>query len=513
MKYEKYYVIIVFLLITVIYLYPAFLGKVDTPLDIRNTYMYPWRYHEVDKKINVIELWKYSDNNSNIIELKPQSSSTQIYELKIEKANLNKLQNISKGNFYFTFNLKKEPEENDKAIFVLQLFNKTTNQSVSIPYSYSPVIAEDFSTWYKAYFNLDKIIQNLNSVRELGNYNVQLVAENNHSDLSAKYTFTNLQLICDDRSNVSTVKNFYINDLVQMFTPFREYYSKALKQGRIPFWNNYTFTGTEFISEPQMGYFHPLYLFSYLLFDHFSAHLFILFVCLILCGFGAYLLARYWGLGYAASIFAGLVYMFHPFNAKWLSYEHVLINSATLPYLLLMYEKYLKEKNILNKYLIFSILLTGLIFISGHLQKVYYALFFFFLFIIFRFILNVILAKQNPTKILISSILIFGIGLLIGSIVLVQFFPLFLHSHREPFSKDFIKAASIPLKAFIGLVYPFYGGHPGDSNLALNPMYVAGFFRNYVYFGLLPFVCALFSLKIIFKNKLVLFFFLSIIFS
>ena len=337
-KKETAFVVSAYLLITLIYLYPAFLGKVDTPLDIRNTYMYPWRYHEVDKKINVIELWKYSDNNSNIIELKPQSSNTQIHELKIEK-----VVNVAKGNFYFTFNLKKEPEENDKAIFVLQLFNKTTNQSVSIPYSYSPVIAQDFSTWYKAYFSLDKIIQNLSPLSELNKYNVQLVAENNHSDLSAKYTFSDLRLICDDRSNVSTVKNFYINDLVQMFTPFREYYSKALKQGRIPFWNNCTFTGTEFISEPQVGYFHPLYLISYFLFDHFSAHLFILFVCLVLCGFGAYLLARYWGLGVFASIFTGLVYMFHPFNAKWLSYEHVLVNSATLPYLLLMYEKYLKE--------------------------------------------------------------------------------------------------------------------------------------------------------------------------
>src|SRR3989338_3693274 len=98
----------------------------------------------------------------------------------------------------------------------------------------------------------------------------------------------------------------------------------------------------------------------YFLFDHFTAHLIITFVCLVLCGVGTFSLCRYWELSFYPSLFACIVYMFHPFNVVWFSFEHSIMNSATLPFLLLMYEKNLASGKLLNKYLLTSALLLGL---------------------------------------------------------------------------------------------------------------------------------------------------------
>ena len=48
----------VIFLLTVVFLFPAFLGFIDTPTDIRNVRMYPWRYYAVDKQIKNITLWQ-----------------------------------------------------------------------------------------------------------------------------------------------------------------------------------------------------------------------------------------------------------------------------------------------------------------------------------------------------------------------------------------------------------------------------------------------------------------------
>ena len=54
----NYYALLIFFVASVIYLFPSFLGKVDTPCDIRDMRMYPWRYYMVDKKIKTLTLWE-----------------------------------------------------------------------------------------------------------------------------------------------------------------------------------------------------------------------------------------------------------------------------------------------------------------------------------------------------------------------------------------------------------------------------------------------------------------------
>lgn len=468
---EKQSAFIIVLLITVVYFFPVFQGKIDVPVDVRDVLMYPWRYHAVDKKIKSFVLWK-KDVGKNIFKLDIQPKSKSL--------------NPSNSNFSLTFDFKSGSG------FRAVLIDEVTQESFIPPYT---VLPANENKWQKAFFNLNELIKKTKSMERLHKYNLILEASDSDS-----LVVKNLILTAEDFSDVPKIHNSYINDLIQMFVPFREYYSNSLKKGKIPYWNNYIFGGTEFLAEPQVGYFHPFYLLCYLIFDHFTAHSFIIFACFVLCGFGAFLLSRFWGLGFAASVLTAMVYMFQPFNITWLSYEHMLMNSATLPYLLLCYEKNLSSKKLLNKYLLFSAFLLGLIFLSGHLQYIYYTFIFFFLFVCFK---SFTYKMTFLNKQIISTSFIFLIGIMMGSIVLISFFPLLQNSHRVINPESFIELTSFPVKAFLGLICPFYGGPLIGSHTEvtkLDPVYVGGFFNNYIYFGILPFFFSLLGFTLSFKR-------------
>ena len=533
----------VIVLISIIFLFPAFFGFVDTPTDIRDIRMYPWRYHALDKKIKNIVLWKGTFPKEQIItdeeirgsvfSLKTLPGNTSTITLQVNWNQLiqKKINKLADANYYISFDFKTVSDPSIAFDFGITLINNLDNSSYTPGVALTPILKrrDGSVSWYKAFYPLNNFLAKLSSLKDLEQYKVQIIVKNKSNNSYSSLFVKDFKLACEDFSQVKRVHNHYNNDLIQMFTPFREFFSAAIKKGKLPFWNHYILTGAEFLAEPQVGFFHPLYFLSYLLFDHFTAHEFLTFVCLILCGFGSFLLCRYWKLNFAASLLASLVYMFQPFNVTWFSYEHMLMNSACLPFLLLSYEKSISEKQFLNKYLLLSALLLGLLFISGHLQYIYYTVVFFVLFAVFRAVgaVRVVFptrggsafgGKPALTRQLFSGIFVFGIGLMIGSVVLLPFFQLFHASHRTANPIDLVKATSIPLKAFLGLIYPFYMGMPdwplsgAVNRTAEYTAYKSGFARNYVYFGFLPFVFSIFAFRFL-RNKLVLFFIFIILFS
>ena len=535
---ENKIALIVIVLIGIIFLFPALLGFVDTPTDIRNVRMYPWRYHAVDKQIKNITLWQASfpkeqtitdqETQSSVFTLKtpPNNKSTIVSPIRWDKLLEKKSNKLSDTNYYISFDFKTISDSSVAFDFGITLVNKLNNSTYIPGVALTPLLKNKNGTvsWYKAFYPLNNFLAKLPSVKNLNEYSVQIIVKNKSNSVPSSVYIKDFKLACEDFSLVKKVHNHYNNDLIQMFTPLREFFSESIKKGKLPFWNHYILTGAEFLAEPQVGFFHPLYFLSYLVFDHFTAHEIVTFICLVLSGIGAFLLAKYWKLNFGASLLVALVYMFQPFNVTWFSYEHMLMNSAVFPFLLLSYEKNINDKILLNKYLLLSALLLGLIFISGHLQYIYYTVMFFVLFAVFRFVVGIVDVGLQPTstgifkKHLLSIVFVFGIGIMIGAIVLVPFLPLFQASHRTANPPDLVKASSVPLKAFLGLLYPFYKGIPdwplsGAVNQTAEYInYKSGFARNYVYFGLLPFVFSLFTFRL-FKNKLVLFFIFLIMLS
>ena len=208
--------------------------------------------------------------------------------------------------------------------------------------------------------------------------------------------------------------------------------------------------------------------------------------------------------------------MFHPFNVTHFSYEHVLMCSAILPFLLLSYEKNLKEVKLINKYLLVSVLLFSLLFLSGEFKTVIFPALFFFLFMGFRFFQNIFSYRKDFVRHSFSIIFISFLGLMVCQVALFPQFVLFQEAFKVEHPEYLLSSTSFPIKTFATLLYPYYFGFPewsysplssGDSKL------IPGFLRNYIYFGLLPFIFSLFSLRIFLKDKFTLFFYSVILFS
>lgn len=175
---EKQIAFLIVLLITIIYLHPIFLGKVDTPIDIRNITMYPWRYYAVDKKVKNIILWKYEipsekkfiDKEINLKVLKldtpPNNTNNFLLRLNLDESQLNELQRSKEVNYYLTAEFKPVYSKSLAISFGFSLVNKVTGNYFKpgiaiLPSSYYK--EDQLTTWYKLLFPLNEHSASVNS--------------------------------------------------------------------------------------------------------------------------------------------------------------------------------------------------------------------------------------------------------------------------------------------------------------------------------------------------------------
>ena len=507
---------LIFLLVTIIHLYPIFLGKVDTPIDIRDIHQYPWREHNVNKKVKTQTIANINIKSANILNKKedhviyalkanPNQDVTYHVDFNFKDKNKPSFKDLENLHYYITASFYVEDKQPINTYFTFYLKDKLTSNSEPLKVSEVKKIRGKKST-YTVRWELNYTLKQINASFDGGYILVQ-----NQGDKNSTFYFNTPLLKLEDYSNVSTIHCAVIEDLIKWFTPAREHYSNSLRNGRLPFWTNRILTGTEFIAEPQVGFLHPVYFLTYFLFDHFTAHSIIIFLSLFLCGMGAYMFAKYLGLSFWAAVFTGIVYMFHPANVTWFSFEHLLMCSALLPFILLTFCKNLQSRNLFNVYLLTSALLMGLLFLSGHLQYVYYCLILFSIFVIFVLCVK-LFNKQSIGKHIFSTIFVFTTGIMIGSIVLIPFSSLLGDSHRLTLPKSTITESAVSIPALISLVHPFYRGYPSWEHFQrlILPWSI---FLNYTYFGIIPLLLSFLSLKYIKKYKIIIFFLVCIAFS
>jgi hypothetical protein len=524
------------LILTIWFFFPAFCGKVESPIDIRNYYNYPWKYHSIDKKVIKRDLSLVNLDQNNFITESRIEKGKNVYKLTLEpdgryeirlKPDFTKLINVpirNDFNYYLYFEFLPSLEKDrhiDFAIYTTDINKNITNLPFSaFPLDHKECYGDSQSKWLYGKVNLNFILDKLGSFEKLKDLDLIIVTVNKNK-VASLLLLNNLKIIAEDFSNIypRTLHNQFVEDLIVWFTPAREFFSESIKKGKIPFWNKYILSGTEFIAEPQVGYYNPIYFLSYFLFDHFTAHSIILIIFFFLCIFGSYKLSRSWGIDVYASLLVSLVYAFNPYMVVWFGYEHTIMSFAIIPFLFLAYDKYLKNANILNLNLTFAAFLFGILLLSGHLQVVYYSILFFLFYGIFKFLVDPKTLKEKILKhcLALCFILIFGFG--VGAIVLFHFFPTLSDSHRLPASYDLLKANCVSLSALKGLIYPYYKGGITwqiTDRYSLDPEYMkykTMFFKNYLYFGFLPFLISLLSARELFKNKLVIFLYTVIIFS
>ncbi|MBI1298105.1 YfhO family protein [bacterium] len=121
-------------------------------------------------------------------------------------------------------------------------------------------------------------------------------------------------------------------DILLYFYPYRDYAAAALREGQIPLWNPYIFSGVPFLANPQAAVLYPLHWpLSWLpvtkqIYVSAALHAWIL-------GLGGYVLLRRWHFGWTSALVAGIVLAGSGFYGGLIGHLNQMNAAAWLPWM------------------------------------------------------------------------------------------------------------------------------------------------------------------------------------
>ena len=287
----------------------------------------------------------------------------------------------------------------------------------------------------------------------------------------------------------SPVKNGAMPDIISQIYPWKVFTIQTLKSGQIPFWNPYSFSGTLHLSNYQSAVLTPFNLLFFIL-PFLTAWNFLVLLQPLLAGIFMYLYVRSLKLPNFACLISSISFMFCGFLTTWMGYATLGYAILYLPLALFAIEKYFETNH--HKYLFLLSLTFPLSFFSGHFQiSIYFAV------LVFTYIIFKSLISRNK-KYLIFGLVYFFIGILFTLPQVLPSIEAYLQSLR---SSIFIKAEIIPWGYLPTFLAPDFYGNPVTRN---------DWFGHYAewngYIGLIPLMLGFYSLKLIKKNKYILYF-------
>lgn len=195
----------------------------------------------------------------------------------------------------------------------------------------------------------------------------------------------------------------YGGDLLTQFYFWKSFLVTSLKDGFIPWWNPYNFSGTPFLAHPSSGFFYPfVILFLILPIDiAFSWNYFLHF---LIAAVGMYLLGKKYSNNWGG-LSASLIFITSGFFSSRIFAGHVEILSTAswIPLVFLTFDNYFQ--NPARRNLIYFILIFSLQILAGYQMVVIFTLELLLLFSVFKIITN----YKNDNQI-IKKLLILGFG-------------------------------------------------------------------------------------------------------
>lgn len=278
------------------------------------------------------------------------------------------------------------------------------------------------------------------------------------------------------------VKNNAQPDIITQIYPWRYFAINEIKQGRIPLWNPYSFSGTPHLANYQSAVLTPFNLLFFLPLDFIDAWSLLVLLQPLLAGLFMYLFVRKLKLSNYASLLSSFSFMFCGFITAWMGYATLAYSIIFIPLALFLIENHISSKR--NIWLVLLSLTFPLSFFSGHFQSSLYFLLAVFLYIFYGFFTSK--KKRIYAKILLY--VLFGIFLIMPQVVpSIEFY--FLSVRSGIFSKF----EAIPLTYFPTLFAPDFYGNPVTRN---------DWFGHYAeWSGFAGAICFAFSLFTIFFNR------------
>lgn len=273
-------------------------------------------------------------------------------------------------------------------------------------------------------------------------------------------------------------------DVIRQLYPWKVLAIDMWKNGEIPLWNPYNFSGTPLLANNQSSVFYPGNLLFFVT-NYSAAWSLYIYIQPLMASIFMYLYIRSLKLSKAAALIAAVSYSYSLFMATFLEYGNFGHSILWLPLLLFLIEKF-KSKP--RKYFppMISIIIAIVIF-AGHLQIASGVIFAVLIYAVVR------LYKTKFKALMFLASFTLGIG--IGAIQLLPTLELLSLSARVSHPSDIINNLFLlkPEQLVLFFVPDFYG-NPATRNYLLTDTYPG----NAVYIGIIP---ILFFISAIFKKQ------------
>ncbi|OGG13449.1 hypothetical protein A2773_00380 [Candidatus Gottesmanbacteria bacterium RIFCSPHIGHO2_01_FULL_39_10] len=178
----------------------------------------------------------------------------------------------------------------------------------------------------------------------------------------------------------------YGGDLITQFYFWKVYLAENLRQGIIPFWNPYNFSGTPFLAHPAVAAFYPATL-LYLIFPLNIAFSWNYFIHLLIGALGMYVLARLYTDKFA-SLFSALTFILSGYFTARIYAGHVdlLTTAVWIPWVFYSFKFAIDNPN--KKNLLRAIIFLSLEILAGYQAYVLFTLEFLILYFIYRTVIH-----------------------------------------------------------------------------------------------------------------------------
>ena len=283
----------------------------------------------------------------------------------------------------------------------------------------------------------------------------------------------------------------YFDAIVEFF-PWRSLVTDMLRNGQIPLWNPYNFSGTPLLANYQSAVFYPLSI-LYLFVKQSVSWSVLVFLQPLLASFFTYLYLRKIRIGVWGGILGSIAFAYSSYMTRWLEYNSVGHTILWLPMALYAIES-ATSIGAIRSFILFIIASTSSLFAGWPLDFIYS-----FLMILFYIIFSPFLHcanKKDVHALRVRFLLLMFFTLGVGAVQLLPGIELISKSTRSIIPYEFfISNMLIAPWQLIVTVVPDFFGNPATRNYWLSISYVA----LTLSIGLPPLLFAFFSLGVVKK--------------
>ncbi len=265
-------------------------------------------------------------------------------------------------------------------------------------------------------------------------------------------------------------KNFLTTDPVRQQIPWRKLVVDELKQGKLPKWNPYGFSGTPLLANIQAAVFYPLNI-LFFVFTFPVAWTTLIVLEPLLSGIFLYLYLRHLRLSPWASLMGAIAWSFSGFNISWMTWGTMVHVALWLPIILLAIDKLFEKREKQPQrflWLWWGIFVLALVFqfFAGHMQISFYVMLLTIFYLSWRLRQNLNREKQTTTIFKRFYWLIAGLlfALLITSIQWIPSLKLVAESSRIEEVNWLKNGWFLPLPNLVQFIVPDFFGNPTTLN-------------------------------------------------